>query len=123
MRHYAIQKYRLGQGDKDGAYKKIRDFTDPKKAADLLYDLRLKAGYYAEIVEPTSDDRNAEILSFLRTHNVRVFRPLLMSLMHAREIEQLTSEQYDDAIGFIYRFYICYKIIGEWSRTTYRIRS
>lgn len=35
-----------------------------------------------------------------------------MSLMHAREIEQLTSEQYDDAIGFIYRFYICYKIIG-----------
>lgn len=112
LRHYAIQKYRLGQGDKDGAYKKIRDFTDPKKAADLLYDIRLKAGYYAEIVEPTSDDRNAEILSFLRTHNVRVFRPLLMSLMHAREIEQLTSEQYDDAIGFIYRFYICYKIIG-----------
>lgn len=44
LRHYAIQKYRLGQGDKDGAYKKIRDFTDPKKAADLLYDLRLKAG-------------------------------------------------------------------------------
>lgn len=112
LRQYAIQKYRLGQGDKDGAYKKIRDFTDPKKAADLLYDLRLKAGYYAEIVDPTTNDRNAEILSFLRAHNVRVFRPLLMSLMHAHEREQLTDEQYADAIEFVYRFYICYKTIG-----------
>lgn len=112
LRHYAIQKYRLGQGDKDGAYKKIRDFADPKKTLDLLYDLRLKAGYYAEIVEPTTNDRSAEILGFLRAHNVRVFRPLLMSLMHAHEMERLTDGQYGEAIDFIYRFYICYKTIG-----------
>lgn len=112
LRHYAIQKYRLGQGDKDGAYKKIRDFADPKRTLDLLYDLRLKAGYYAEIVEPTTNDRSAEILGFLRAHNVRVFRPLLMSLMHAHEMERLTDGQYGEAIDFIYRFYICYKTIG-----------
>ena len=35
-----------------------------------------------------------------------------MSLMHAHEREQLTDEQYADAIEFIYRFYICYKTIG-----------
>lgn len=112
LRHYAIQKYRLSQGDKDGAYKKIRDFTDPKTAADLLYDLRLKADYYAEITDPTTNDRNAFIFSFLKAHNVRVFRPLLMSLMHAHEMERLSDSAYNDAVEFIYRFYICYKIIG-----------
>ena len=35
-----------------------------------------------------------------------------MSLMHAHEREQLTDEQYADAIEFVYRFYICYKTIG-----------
>lgn len=112
LRHYAIQKYRLGQGDKDGAYKKIRDFTDPKTAAELLYDLRLKADFYAEITDPTTNDRNAFIFSFLKAHNVRVFRPLLMSLMHAHEMERLSDSAYNDAVEFIYRFYICYKIIG-----------
>ena len=112
LRHYAIQKYRLSQGDKDGAYKKIRDFTDPKTAAELLYDLRLKADFYAEITDPTTNDRNAFIFSFLKAHNVRVFRPLLMSLMHAHEMERLSDSAYNDAVEFIYRFYICYKIIG-----------
>jgi len=112
LRHYAIQKYRLSNGDKDGAYKKIRDYTDPKTAADLLYDLRQKADYYAEIINPTTQDHNAEILSFLKAHNVRVFRPLLMSLMHAHDLERINDDEYNDALEFIYRFYICYKIIG-----------
>lgn len=111
LRHYAIQRYRLGKGD-DGPYKKIRDYLNPKRASDLLYDLRLKTSYYSEIVNPTTGDRNAEILSFLKAHNVRVFRPLLMSLMHAHETEQLTDNKYNEAIEFIYRFYICYKTIG-----------
>lgn len=112
LRHYAIQKYRLGPGDKEGPYKKIRDFTDPKKAADLLFDLKRKADYYAEIVNPTTNDRTAEIFAFLKTHNVRVFRPLLMSLIHAHELESISDDEYGDAIEFIYRFYVCYKTIG-----------
>lgn len=112
LRHYAIQRYRLAQKDKEGPYKKIRDFTDPAKASDLLFDLKKKAEYYAELLMPTTNDRNAEILLFLKAHNVRVFRPLLMSLMHCRDREQITFHEYCDSLEFIYRFYVCYKVVG-----------
>lgn len=42
LRHYAIHKYRFGANDKDGVYKKIRDFQDPRKVHELLYDLKTK---------------------------------------------------------------------------------
>lgn len=112
LRHYAIQRYRLAQKDKEGPYKKIRDFADPAKASDLLFDLKKKAEYYAEILAPTTNDRSAEILLFLKAHNVRVFRPLLMSLMHCRDREQISSQEYCDSLEFIYKFYICYKVVG-----------
>lgn len=112
LRQYAIQRYRLTQKDKEGPYKKIRDSADPVKASELLFDLKKKAEYYAEIVTPTTGDRNAEILLFFKAHNVKVFRPLLMSLMHCRDREQISLQEYSDSLEFIYRFYICYKVVG-----------
>lgn len=35
-----------------------------------------------------------------------------MSLMHCRELEVITEEDYEEALEFLYRFYVCYKIIG-----------
>lgn len=112
LRHYAIHKYRLVKSDKEGPYKKIRDFANPEKASDLLYDLQKKAGYYNEIINPSEDDEGSKILVFFKGQNVKVFRPLFMSLMHCRELEVITEEDYEEALEFLYRFYVCYKIIG-----------
>lgn len=112
LRHYAIQKYRLVKGDKEGPYKKIRDFTNPEKASELLYDLQKKAGYYSEILNPSTGNEDSKILMFFKAQNVKVFRPLFMSLMHCRELETITEKDYEEALEFLYRFYVCYKIIG-----------
>lgn len=49
---------------------------------------------------------------FFKAQNVKVFRPLFMSLMHCRELETITEKDYEEALEFLYRFYVCYKIIG-----------
>lgn len=41
------------------------------------------------------------------------FRPILMSLMHLKAIGDLTEEAYNEVLLFIYRFFVCYNIIGE----------
>lgn len=113
LRHYAIQCCRLSSGDKEGVYTKIRDFTDPTRATELLDDLTRKVGYYERILNPpAADGANRTVLSFLRAHRVRVFRPLVMSLMHLLDLEKITQSDYDQSLDFIYRFYVCYKIIG-----------
>lgn len=112
LRHYAIQCCRLSSGEKGGVYSKIRDFTDPKRANELLSDLHLKARYYDRIVNPTSLDAEGRVLCFFKTHNVQVFRPLIMSLMHLLDVESISRDEYDESLDFIYRFYVCYKVIG-----------
>lgn len=112
LRHYAIHRYRLGPGDKEGPYKKIRDYADPERTIDLLYDLKKKAEYYQEIVSSRDSIGDANVLAFLRAHKVQVFRPLLMSLMHCRDEERITPDEYSNALKFIHDFYICYKIVG-----------
>ena len=72
LRHYAIQKYRLVKGDKEGPYKKIRDFTNPEKASELLYDLQKKSGYYSEILNPSTGNEDSKILMFFKAQNVKV---------------------------------------------------
>lgn len=112
LRHYAIQCCRFSSGDKDGVYRKIRDYTDPRTTQELLDDLRCKADYYARIVNPVTGTFEGDKLAFLRAHRVQVFRPLIMSLMHRLDLEDITQEEYNSSLDFIYKFYICYKTIG-----------
>lgn len=113
LRHYAIQCCRFTSGDKEGVYRKIRDYTDPHKAQDLLDDLRCKADYYSRIVSPAAESAEGDTLSFFRAHRVQVFRPLIMSLMHRLDLEDISQQEYEASLDFIYKFYICYKTIGD----------
>lgn len=112
LRHYAIQCCRFTSGDKEGVYRRIRDYTDPHKAQDLLDDLRCKADYYSRIVNPSTGSIEGDILSFFKAHRVQVFRPLIMSLMHRLDLEDISLQEYEASLDFIYKFYICYKTVG-----------
>ena len=111
LRHYAIASYRFTSKDRD-VYKKIRDNADPHKAKELLEDLVRKSCYYENFINPTVGSEEGDILSYFKQHRVQVFRPLILSLMHKREIEAITDDCYLDELNYIYRFYICYKVIG-----------
>lgn len=110
LRHYAIHKYGFTSKDK-GVYKKIRDSTDPHTAQQLLDDLLKKSEYYKRF-DPPQDSNEDMVLFYFRQHNVRAFRPLILSLMYKTDIEEISAEDYEEALSFIYRFYICYKVIG-----------
>lgn len=94
--------------------------TARKNVNDFFDDLLLKAGYYKLIISPgdteTSDNLSEIenfVFSFLRKKRAIQFRPILMSLMHLKEIGDLTEEAYNEVLLFIYRFFVCYNIIGE----------
>lgn len=112
LRHYATHRYRFTSSDKEGIYKKIRDFTDPRDASTLLYDMNLKASYYREILSSGPDSVDGALFAFFRSQRVKVYRPLLLSLMHRREEGVIGDEEYAGTMRFLRAFYICHKVIG-----------
>ncbi|MDO4499166.1 MAG: DUF262 domain-containing HNH endonuclease family protein [Coriobacteriaceae bacterium] len=112
LRHYAIHKFEFGKNKNDEVYKTIRDASDPNNVKSLLFDIQRKAEYYAHITSSAEGDIDHDVLRFFVSNRVRVFRPLLISLMHCKDREDLSEEEYLDALEFIHKFYIVYKTIG-----------
>ncbi len=116
LRHYAIHKYNYNNDKKQGisVYKSIQNATKGRNISELLDDIKLKADYYHQLIEPTnSTGPDVEVLNFFKTKRVSQFRPLLLSLKHRLATEEITEEQYTKVIQFLYNFFICYKIIGQ----------
>ncbi len=112
LRHYAIHRYGLSSAGRGAVYKEIRDLSDPRDAEDLLYDLRRKASYYREITDPDSEQKDGKVFAFFKSQRVRVYRPLLLSLMHRREAEDIDQDTYVKSMRFLRVFHVCHKVIG-----------
>ena len=87
---------------------------------ELLIDITQKANYYYKIINPTTSEEERlcsetekRVFSFFKAHRQEQVRPLLLSLMHRRQDELLSEEEYNNALQFLYRFVICYTVIGE----------
>lgn len=116
FRHYAIQKYNYNNDKKKGmtVYKSIQSATKGRRVNELLDDIRIKSIYYARILTPSIEDRTEfDILTFFRRNRVEQFRPLILSLMHQYQDENIDEEKYHSTLTFLYIFFISYKIIGE----------
>lgn len=100
-------------------------FSTIKKATknnvnEFFQDLQTKANYYSLIVNPT-DSSAVEVLSnveiqvftFLKKKRAIQFRPIMMSLMNRKNDGDISEEVYNEILTFIYRFFVCYNIIGE----------
>lgn len=111
LRHYAIHCCKFNSRDKD-VYKKIRDTTDPHEAQNLLDDLQRKSAYYRQFLYPSEASIGSPLFLYFKQHRVQVFRPLILSLMHRHELEEISDEEYSELLDFIYKFYVCYKVIG-----------
>ena len=116
LRYYAIHKYNYNTDKKQGisVYKSIQKATKGRNVNFLLNDLRLKSQLYYKILFPSEENKlEYEIFTFFKRNKVEQFRPLIMSLMHQKMLEKLSDELYEKILKYLYKFFVCYKIIGE----------
>lgn len=116
LRYYAIHKYNYNTDKKQGisVYKSIQKATKGRNVNLLLNDLRLKSQLYYKILFPSNPNSlEYEIFTFFKRNRVEQFRPLIMSLMHQKMLEKLSDELYEETLKYLYKFFVCYKIIGE----------
>lgn len=118
IRHYAIHKY--GYSKNESNYSIIQRNNKANTTTSLLNDLKLKAEYYEKFINPRVGDDNANctdieylVFSFFKKKRQEQMRPVLLSLIHHRITEELSEENYNTVLLFIYNFYVCYNIIGE----------
>lgn len=116
--HYARHRYGKVQGDTD--YRVIYKNTKGTDINVLLNDIKLKAEYYLKFVNPQikGEDKNCspteyEVFSFFKKKRQEQFRPVVLSLLHQKELGNLSEELYEQSIKFIYNFFVCYTLIGE----------
>lgn len=112
LRHYAIHRFEFGKNKNDKIYKTIRDASNPQDVRNLLFDIQKKAEYYAHISNPDKQEDDYSYLRFFVSNRVRVLRPLLISLMHCRDREDISPNAYIDTLDYIYKFYVVFKIVG-----------
>lgn len=116
LRYYAIHKYNYNTDKKQGisVYKSIQKATKGRNVNLLLNDLRLKSQLYYKILFPSNPNSfEYEIFTFFKRNRVEQFRPLIMSLMHQKMLEKISDELYEEILKYLYKFFVCYKIIGE----------
>ena len=65
------------------------------------------------LVDPSRDNQlEYTIFSFFKAKRFVLFRPLLLTLIHCKDLEIISCEKYNETLQFLYCFFICYKIIG-----------
>lgn len=92
--------HRYGTIDKLSTYRIIQKKSKGDNINDLLDDILLKAGYYCKFINPVfGDDGNCsqveyEVYSFFKSKRQEQFRPLLLSLLHQKELGGVDESLY-----------------------------
>lgn len=119
IKHYATHRFGDTRDKYSSAYQAIQKATRGQDIGNLFDDIKLKSEYYKRIIHPSKgEDRNCsdveyEIFDFFRVKRFEQFRPILLSLIHQKELGHLSNEKYELTLKYIYNFFVCYTIIGE----------
>lgn len=118
FKHYTTHKY--STSTKDSIYKTIQRGTPDKDVNILFEDILQKAEYYKIILKPISEGEYCnctaeenEIFSFFIKKKAEQFRPVILSLMHQKELSEIMNDEYIKILKYLQLFFICYNIIGE----------
>lgn len=118
FKHYTTHKYQTSK--KDNIYKTIHKGIPDKNVNSLFYDILQKVDYYKTILNPvyTGESKNCskneyQILSFFKRKKAEQFRPIILSLMSQKYNRNINEEKYENTLYFLYKFFICYNVIGE----------
>lgn len=117
IKHYATHRYGDTREKYSSAYQAIQKAARGRNIGGLLDDIKLKSEYYKKIICPTLEngcsDTELKIFTFFKARRFEQFRPILLSLIHQKELEKLSDDMYELTLKYIYNFFICYTIIGK----------
>ncbi len=119
IKHYATHRFGDTRDKYSSPYQAIQKATRGQDIGKLFDDIKLKSEYYAKIIHPSKGDIGNctdiefEIFDFFRLKRFEQFRPILLSLIHQRELEYISTNKYNLILKYIYNFFVCYSIIGE----------
>lgn len=121
IKHYAVHVYQTEKQElRQNPYRNIRQNCSREDVSNLLFDIRQKANYYNKISNPTKcdsvskcSDIEKKVFSFFKSTRQEQVRPLLLSLMHQYALESISESEYNKTLLFLYKFIICYTVIGE----------
>lgn len=125
--HYLIHKYKIDGNDRKDSYKAIKKYVKANDIEPFYVDFIQKAQYYSKIYNPVLIDGDGNevcskfeysIFHFLKSKRQEQFRPVILSLMHQKDLENLSKNNYDKALSFIRKFFICYTLIGKEKSNT-----
>lgn len=115
LKHYVTHKY--GKKPDKGESRPYKLIVKNEKSTDkllLLHDLELKATYYHKIISlENCSNLEKKIFSFFKPRRQQQFRPLILGLMHQKDLKQISIEKYNEMLIYLYSFFICYNVIGE----------
>lgn len=119
IKHYATHRFGDTRDKYNSPYHAIHKATRGENIGDLFDDIKLKSEYYDRIIHPVLDcDENCSkveysVFAFFRKRRFEQFRPILLSLIHQKELGRLSVNKYELVLKYIYNFFICYAIIGK----------
>ena len=119
IKHYATHRFGDTRDKYNSPYQAIQKATRGHNIGELFDDIKLKSEYYSRIIHPMPGEEGNcstveyNIFDFFRVKRFEQFRPILLSLIHQKELGKLCIEKYELTLKYIYNFFVCYTIIGE----------
>ena len=119
INHYCTHKIGDYKDKYKTAYNAIKKTTKAGDVGALFDDITQKAIYYKRIIDAKSlndgslTEKEQYIYDFFRRKKFEQFRPILISLLHQKDLERINQKQYENLLDYLYAFFICYIIIGE----------
>ena len=114
LKHYTMHRYGVKTDKTEKRPYKVIAKQEKETVNDLIDDLKTKATYYKKMIDYTNcTDTEKKVFSFFKPRNQRQFRPLVLGLMHQRDIGMLSDDDYEEQLTFLYEFFVCYHVIGD----------
>ena len=115
LKHYVIHKYGVKSDKKQKRpYKIIVDNEKTSNKLELLNDLVLKAKFYDKIINYTNCSHfEYKVFSYFKPRRQQQFRPLVLGLMHQKDLGVISEEIYNTVLDYLYSFFICFSVIGD----------
>ena len=122
LSHFLSHKYQITKSSAKDLYKAAIKNIKPNDVETFYKDFMLKAFYYAKMCMPVLQSADHPdgctkheyiIFSSFKSMRQEQFRPVVLSLMHQKDLQKLTGKDYEAALSFIKNFFICYTLIGK----------
>lgn len=127
IKHYVNHRYPFDENNRKEPYKIIKKNVPVSDVANLFNDLKKKSHYYMKIYFPQELDSDGnrvctsieyKVFSFFKSKRQEQMRPILLSLMHQKDLGKISESKYNQILYFLKNFFCLYTLIGKEKSNT-----